>query len=121
MRIEPPLPDHAILVRGGFLKFDEIKRDCSKALEKINFYGFSVLSIQGKSALEIYDSKKQLHVPFDFIRVVEVGQIRALGLQVLPTLAENHYTIVHVEPLDYSVFSKLDAVFSAPMNMKEQV
>ena len=105
------------MIRGGLLLQKEIEEDCLKALSAIGLYGFSVFCTPGKSAEEVYAAKKSLTLRYPEVRTAEVRQIRAIGLNLLPTLKSNHYTIEIMNPLDDSVFSHLDEVFSAPVRM----
>lgn|GEM_PF-5027075 len=105
------------MIRGGLMLQKELEEDCLKALSAIGIYGFSVFCSPGKSVEEVYVAKRALTLRFPEVRTAKVRQIRAIGLNLLPTLKSKHYTIEIMGPLDDSVFSHLDGVFSTPVRM----
>lgn len=118
IRDEEPLPDDAVLVRGGVLERGEVDDGMGLAQREWQIYGISAFCILGLSIRETYEAKKQLNIRFDAVRTVKVGQIRALGFRVIPTAGLYHYTIDIMKPLDDSAYSQLDQVFSPPIWMR---
>lgn len=75
-----------MVLRGGRLRYGNYVATANVSLEWDGVYGLSVASAPGMTKLELAIVAR---LPYDVIRVTDVGTLRSLGYDVVPT-EEDH-------------------------------
>ncbi|GIT80159.1 hypothetical protein LLS1_18280 [Leifsonia sp. LS1] len=121
IREEPPLPDDAIVVRGGIMLRASVEAAAVTNYRDYGFYGVSTFAIPGLTASEIWEKSPKIAPPnYRRIRVTTAGAVRAAGFELSPTWESDHFDIVLDNPPDETTWSKLDELFSPPTNQPDE-
>jgi hypothetical protein len=92
-RPEPPLSPEALVVRGGEMLPEDLKRSAVKVLMMYGVLGFSV--VVGEFDLEelCYRARQGLKV-FSTIHYCRVKNLDSRLFELLPTFSAPHYTLI---------------------------
>jgi hypothetical protein len=91
LRDEPPLPDDAIVVRGGEMKQESLEVAAGTNFDEFGEYGLTVYSEEGLTAREMHTKYLSRYRK---ARESTVGKIRQLQCELKPTHEPGHYDIV---------------------------
>jgi hypothetical protein len=108
LRDEPPLPDDAIVVRGGEMKHENLDVAAGTNFDEFGEYGLTVYSEEGLTAREIH--AKYLS-RYRKARVSTAGKIRQLQCELKPTHEPGHYDIVFPNQPSTDDFDRLGDIF----------
>lgn len=113
LRSESPLPDDALVVRGGMM----IARDLAMAAERCESeFGFPGLSVFGASGVGL--RQLLLAIPdlrrYGVVRRTTAGRLRAFGCELIPTGAEPHFTL-RLPDTDFATLARLRDLFGPPI------
>lgn len=108
LRDEPPLPDDAIVVRGGEMKPESLEVAAGTNFDEFGEYGLTVYSEEGLTAREIH--AKHLS-RYRKARVSTVGKIRHLHYELKPTHEPGHYDIIFPKQPGPEDFEGLGEIF----------
>lgn len=87
------LPDNAlVVVRGGLLESERLRRDATMAFVRFGEYGISVLAVADEAALDVI--ARTTLVQESVLTMMTVGAIRANDLELRPTFRRPHYTVI---------------------------
>ena len=92
IRREQLADNSLVVVRGGELDSDSLRRDAVLTFRRFGEYGVSVLAVQDDAALDEL-ARSQLK-RFEVLTLMTAGSIRAAGLELRPTFRRPHYTVV---------------------------
>jgi len=88
------LPDEAFVIRGGYVTRTSLRKPAERQHALGKGYVISVFSVAGKSVEEI---AAVAGLPNEQIRVSTVGQIRAVGLDVVPEGRPGHAQVTFAD------------------------
>ncbi len=87
------VPDDAlVVVRGGDLDEEALRRDARRTFRRFGEYGVSVLA--APTPAELDELAQTVLVRWDVLVLITAGAIRAAGLELRPTFRRPHYTIM---------------------------
>jgi len=92
IRDEGPLPDNAIVIRGGLMLVRDLANAAERCEEHFGFPGLSVFARSGPSVRELLLSARALRL-YPVIRQSSAGDLRALRCELLPTGVAPHFTL----------------------------
>lgn len=92
VRRESLADDALVVVRGGRLELERLRRDATMSFARFGEYGVSVLAIPDEAALD--DIARTTLVKDSVLTLMTVGAIRAIDLDLRPTFRRPHYTIM---------------------------
>ncbi len=92
VRKERRAPGSLMVVRGGDLSEEEIRRDALRAHRRFGEYGISVLGAQSDRALD--EIARGPLVRFDVLTLFTAGELRRSDLELRPTFRRPHYTVM---------------------------
>lgn len=90
-----------VVVRGGDLDRDVIRKDARRMFDVYGQYGISVFALRGATLDEL--AQQAPLVRFAQLALVTVGAIRKAGLDLEPTGRNPHHYTVVLRDLDASV------------------
>ncbi len=91
-RRERPPGDSLVLVRGGDLDEETLRRDALRTFRRFGAYGVSVLAAPTEAALD--EVARTVLVRWNALVLIRAGTIRAAGLELRPTFRRPHYTVM---------------------------
>lgn len=111
LRTEEPPEDTVVVIRGGEMTGDFVRRTATAAHEELGIFAVSVfltldLPVEELCALEPF------LVRYGKVRMSAVGRLRAGGFALIPTLDRPHYDIVLPDLADPTLL-RLDGCFDA--------
>lgn len=109
---EPP-DDAAVVVRGGSMKVDFVRRRATVAYERLGVYAISVFLALDESVGALCRREPRLR-GYGKIRLSSVDRLRAAAFVLLPTFTRPHYSIV-LSDLSESSLDRLEVCFDAPI------
>jgi len=87
------LPDDAlVVVRGGTLDPERLRRDARMTLARFGECGISVLAARDEAALDAIARTTLVHEAV--LTLMTVGALRAARLELRPTFRTPHYTLM---------------------------
>ncbi len=106
-------PDGAtVLVRGGEMHVDVIRRAARQALQESGVYGVSVFLALDEDVSALCRSVPDL-ARYGRIRTATVEALRSAGFALLPTGRRPHFTVV-LPDVEDSTLGRLDRCFGPP-------
>jgi hypothetical protein len=109
LRDEPPLPDDAIVVRGGEMKHRDLERSAATNYDETGEYALTVWSEIGLTAEQIH----QKYIPHPKARWSTADRVRGAGYELKPTWDPAHYDIVLPNPPSVTDWDNLTNVFDS--------
>jgi hypothetical protein len=107
LRDEPPLPDDAIVVRGGEMKNESLETAAGTNFDEFGEYAISVFSEVGLTARQIHEK----YIVHRKARVSRAGRLRGLGYELKPTHGPGHYDLVLPNPPSITEWDNLRGAF----------
>lgn len=109
LRTEDPPDDVVVVVRGGEMTGEFVRRTATDAHEELGIYAVSVfltldIDVEALCALEPFLSR------YGKVRLSTVGRLRSSGFPLIPTLARPHYDIILPDLLE-GTLGRLDGCF----------
>ena len=113
LREELPPDDVVVVVRGGEMNSDFVRRTATRSYEEVGVFTVSVfLAIEG-SVEDLCRSVDDLE-RYGKVRLSTVGRLRALGFALLPTLAAPHFDVL-LPDLEAATLDRLELGFDSPV------
>jgi hypothetical protein len=109
LRDEPPLPDDAIVVRGGEMKYGDLEVAAVSNYQWHGVYALTVWSEAGLTAQQIHDKYLARYTK---ARFSTAGEIRGFGYGLQPTWDSGHYDIVLPNPPSVTDWDNLSSIFA---------
>ncbi|MHB1987002.1 MAG: hypothetical protein ACYCSF_03310 [Acidimicrobiales bacterium] len=95
LRDEEPPDDAVVVVRGGVMASDSVRRSAQASMQLYGFFGLSVFSAAGLTAAELVASVPELGPDrYRQVRTSTVGRLRSAGFPLVPTQDHPHYDVV---------------------------
>jgi hypothetical protein len=91
LRSEEPPDDTVVIVRGGEMKSDYVRRSAAQSFDEFGFYGVSVFAALDLDVSELCAAEPML-ARYGRVRTSTVGRLRALGFALVATLQRPHLT-----------------------------
>lgn len=92
VRHEEPPDDTLVVIRGGPLDADVIRRDARMAFLRFGEYGVSVLAASDEEGFrKVASGPLRL---YGQLAVTTAGAIRQVGLELRPTFRRPHFTVI---------------------------
>ena len=113
LRNEEPPDDAVVVVRGGLLASDFVRRTATDAFEETGVYSVSVFLALDDPVAELRGQEPYL-VRYRQVRLSTVGRLHRAGFVLLATLARPHYDVV-VPDIEDDTLRRLDTCFDAPV------
>jgi hypothetical protein len=81
-----------VVVRGGVLDRTRLRLDATLTFRRFDEYGISVLAAPDDASLDLIASTTLQRV--SLLTLMQMGALRASGLEVRPTFRRPHYTVM---------------------------
>ena len=115
LREEEPPDDSTIVVRGGLLSPDSVRRAAAKCRKEYGFFGVSVYCAIGMTVAELVANVQLIGADlYRQVRLSSFGVLRRAGFALWPTNPFPHFSIV-LPDLDPATLSRLDGCFGQPV------
>jgi hypothetical protein len=111
LRAEEPPDDAVVVIRGGQMTGEFVRRTATDAHDELGIYAVSVF-LTLDAAVEDLCATEPFLVRYGKIRLSTVERLRSGGFPLIPTLDRPHYDIV-LPDLDDSTLLRLDGCFDA--------
>lgn len=92
VRRETVADDALIVVRGGELDLEWLRRDALRTFRRFGVYGVSVFAAPTQTALD--QLARTVLVQWEVLVLMTAGTIRDSGLELSPTFRRPHYTVI---------------------------
>ena len=109
---EPPEPT-VVIVRGGEMVPDHVRRTAIRAFEEFGFYGVSVFAALDIDIAQLCAREPQLS-RYGKIRLSTVGRLRQERFALIPTLHRPHFDLV-LPDVSTDTLGRLEGVFDVPI------
>ena len=107
-------PDDAIVVvRGGEMNSDHVRRTATDAHDEYGVFTVSVFLALDGSVERLCGDRPELQ-RYGKVRSSTVGRLRSLGFALVPTLDRPHYDVV-LPDLDDATLDRLEVGFDLPI------
>ena len=113
LRSEEPPDDTVVVVRGGEMNSDYVRRAAGQSFDELGVYGVSVFLALDKDVVDLCSSEPAL-ARYGKVRLSTAGRLRPAGFALLPTLARPHYDVV-LPDLAEATLARLERAFDAPV------
>ena len=108
-------PDDAIVVvRGGEMNSDFVRRTATRSFEEVGIFTVSVFLAVDVSVEDLCRNIQDLE-RYGKVRYSTAGRIRTLGFALLPTLASPHFDVL-LPDLEASTLDRLELGFDSPVS-----
>jgi hypothetical protein len=113
LRKEFPPDDLVVVVRGGEMNSEFVRRTATRSFEEFGIWAVSVFVAEGVPVVDLCRSVPDLE-RYGKIRLSTVGRLRTLGFALIPTLDYPHFDVVlrDVEP---TTLERLELGFDPPV------
>lgn len=112
LRDEEPPDEAVVVVRGGEMGSEHVRRTAADAHEEFGIYALSVFLALDEPVADLCGREPYL-ARYGKVRLSTVSRLRAAGFALLPTLSRPHYDVV-LPDLSGGNLARLDACFSEP-------
>jgi hypothetical protein len=113
LRGEDPPDDSVVIVRGGEMKSDFVRRSARQSFDEFGFYGVSVWAALDRDVVALCASEPML-VRYGRIRLSTAGRLRALDFALVATMQRPHFDVVLPDTAD-ATLERLEAAFDPPI------
>jgi len=113
VRVEEAPDDAIVVVRGGEMNSDTVRRTATDAFDEYGVYSVSVFVAIDASVEELCRERTELQ-RHGKIRLSTAGRLRSLGFALVPTLDRPHYDVVLPDLTD-ATLDRLETGFDRPV------
>lgn len=113
LRDEEPLDDVVVVVRGGEMRSDYVRRTATDAHDELGIYTVSVF-VALDDPPQVLCAREPHLARYGKVRYTTLGRLRAAGFPLVPTLARPHYDVVLPDVTDATLV-RLDGCFDPPV------
>jgi hypothetical protein len=92
LRRERVPDDSLVVIRGGVMSEESLRRDARIAFLRFGEYGVSVLAVPDDDALREVEAGPLRQ--YQRLTITTAGAIRRVGLELRPTFRRPHYTVI---------------------------
>jgi len=112
LRSEQPPDDAAVVLRGGVLRADAVRRAAERTFQLYAVFGISVEGVLDMTVQEACSGERV--VGYRRVRLSTFGRVRVAGFALLATFDRPHFTLVLPDLSDFTI-SRLDRCFDPPI------
>jgi hypothetical protein len=112
LRPEQPPDDAAVVLRGGVLGADGVRRAAERTFDLYAVFGISVEGVLDMTVQEACSSERV--ASYRRVRLSTFGRVRMAGFALLATFDRPHFTLVLPDVSDFTL-SRLDRCFDTPI------
>lgn len=109
LRAEEPPADAIVVIRGGEMTGEFVRRTATAAHDELGIYAVSVFLALDDTVEELCAAEPFL-ARYGKVRLSTVGRLRTSGFPLIPTLGRPHYDVV-LPDLEDPTLLRLDACF----------
>jgi hypothetical protein len=113
LRDELPPDDTVVVVRGGEMNSEFVRRTATRSFEEFGIWAVSVFVADGVAVVDVCRSVPDLE-RYGKIRLSTVGRLRALGFALIPTLDYPHFDVV-LPDVELATLERLELGFDSPV------
>lgn len=113
LRAEEPPEDTVVVIRGGEMTEEFVRRTATDAHDELGIYAVSVF-LALDADVDALCSAEPFLVRYGKVRMSTVGRLRSEGFPLIPTLERPHYDVVLPDLLP-STLERLDRCFDPPI------
>ena len=113
LRDEDVPDDAVVVVRGGEMNSDHVRRSATDAYDEFGLYAVSVFLAQDASVAELCRDLAELQ-RYGKVRLSTVGRLRSLGFALIPTFDRPHFDVVLPDLTD-ATLDRLELGFDQPI------
>jgi hypothetical protein len=113
LRDEDVPDDAVVVVRGGEMNSDHVRRSATDAYDEFGLYAVSVFLAQDASVSELCRDLAELQ-RYGKVRLSTVGRLRSLGFALIPTFDRPHFDVVLPDLTD-ATLDRLELGFDRPI------
>lgn len=113
LRDELPPDDVVVVVRGGEMNSDFVRRTATRSYEEVGVFTVSVFLSPEDAVEELCRSVEDLE-RYGKVRLSTVGRLRFLGFALLPTLDAPHFDVL-LPDLETGTLDRLELGFDPPV------
>lgn len=113
LRNEEPPDDTVVVIRGGEMASEDVRRTARDAFEETGIYSLSVYLTLDAPVDELCRGEPFL-ARYGKVRLSTAGRLRRAGFVLLATLARPHYDIVLPDTSDGTLL-RVEQCFDAPV------
>lgn len=113
LRLDPPLPDDALVLRGGMMLARDLRVAAERCEAALGFPGISVFAAAGASFRELLLAAPALRT-YRVVRRTTAGAVRRVGCELVATGASPHFTL-RLPAVDFPTLARLRDVFGPPI------
>ncbi len=95
LRREPRADDSLVLLRGGLLDEETLRRDARMTMARFGEYGVSVLAAPDEAAFDRLAAGPLR--AYAQLTLMTAGAVRGTGVELRPTFRQPHYTVVFAD------------------------
>lgn len=112
LRDEEPPADVLVVVRGGEMRSDYVRRTAADARDEFGIYAVSVFLALDEPVRDLC-AREPFLARYGKIRLSTVGRLRVEGFALLPTLSRPHYDVILPDLADGTLV-RFDGCFGEP-------
>lgn len=112
-RSEPPLPDEALVLRGGMMLARDLALAAERCEAQLGFPGISVFAATGTGFRELLLAAPALRT-YRVVRRSTAGAVRSLGCELVATGIAPHITL-RLPGTDFATLARLRDLFGPPI------
>lgn len=112
LRDEDPPEDAVVVVRGGKMDSEFVRRTALDAYDELGLYTVSVF-LALDDPVEVLCAREPYLARYGKVRLSTVGVLRGAGFALIPTLSRPHYDVV-LPDITASTLARLDHCFEPP-------
>ncbi len=113
LRDEDAPDDAVVVVRGGEMNGDTVRRTATDAFDEFGIYAVSVFLALDVSVEQLCRDRPELQ-RYGKVRMSTAGRLRALGFAMIPTLDRPHFDVVLPDLAD-ATLDRLESGFDRPV------
>jgi hypothetical protein len=114
LRSEEPPDDTVVVVRGGEMNSEFVRRSAGQSFDELGIHALSVFLALDDDVVGLCSSEPAL-ARYGKVRLSTAGRLRAAGFALLPTLARPHYDVV-LPDLTEATLDRLERAFDTPVS-----
>lgn len=112
LRAEQPPDDAAVVLRGGMLAADGVRRSAERTFDAYAIYGLSVEGVIDRTVLDACRGERV--AGYRQIRLSTFGRLRGAGFALLASFDHPHFTVVLPDLSELTV-ARLGSCFDDPI------
>jgi hypothetical protein len=112
LRDEDPPDDAVVVIRGGEMESDSVRRSAERNHDAFGFYGISVFVAVDQPVRVLCANLGQI-ARYSKVRLSTAGRLRSEAFPIIPTLDRPHFDIV-LPDLEHRTLARLDGCFGPP-------